>query len=490
VREFIYILPEAFLALTLAFVVVGEITYHGEKTRLITLTALLGLGSALIQALISFGYGSAQIFAKTLSMDGLTFFFRSFFILLAMISVLALSNSKELARSRRTEYIALLLAATIAMSFAASSADLLLTFLSLQLVNIVSFFLAGYGKRSEQANEAGIKHMIFSAISGGLLIYGMVIIFGFSRSLNIYEIHNIIFETALNQRAAAVSFTLIFVALSFQIGAFPMYFWAPDVLNGAPTPAASFLAVGSRVSGFAVLIRIIFTLFAQPAAEASGRWQVMGALNWPSVLALVSGLSMLIGVFLALRQVSAKRMIACLLISQTGALLMGLLVLDWVGVAALLYNLVVELFAVSGIFYILSFLINEVGSDRTTDLRGMLKWAAPECISLILFILCLIGVPPMPGFIGKFALIGAAAGQGWTILSAIAVVSMAISTFAMSRLAFHLVGDFRSVSKNKIAFSFERRSFMALLLLPLLLTGVFAQQILSWAAKSIVFILW
>ncbi|HAR43828.1 MAG TPA: hypothetical protein DCS07_14535, partial [Bdellovibrionales bacterium] len=166
-REFIYILPEAFLALTLAFVVVGEITYHGEKTRLITLTALLGLGSALIQALISFGYGSAQIFAKTLSMDGLTFFFRSFFILLAMISVLALSNSKELARSRRTEYIALLLAATIAMSFAASSADLLLTFLSLQLVNIVSFFLAGYGKRSEQANEAGIKHMIFSAISGG-----------------------------------------------------------------------------------------------------------------------------------------------------------------------------------------------------------------------------------------------------------------------------------------------------------------------------------
>lgn len=489
-RDFIYILPEAFLALTLAFVLIGEITYHGERTRLITLTALLGLGSALVQALISFDYGSAQVWSKSLSMDGLTFFFRSFFILLAMVSVLGITNAKELAKSRRAEYIALILSATIAMSFAASSADLLLTFLSLQLLNIVCFFLAGYGKKSEQASSAGIKHMVFSAVTGGLLIYGMVIIFGFSKSLNIYDIHRILFETALSHQAAAISFTLIFVALSFQIGAFPMYFWIPDVLNGAPTPASSFIAVGSRVCGFAVLIRILFTLFAQPTADVSGRWQVMGALDWPSVLAVVSGLSMLIGAFLALRQVSAKKMVACLLISQTGALLMGLLVLNWIGVAALFYNLVVELFAVTGTFYVLSFLVNEVGSDRMSDLRGMLKWAPPECISLILFILAIIGLPPMPGFIGKFALIGAAAGQGWTILSAIAVVSMAISTFVMARFAFFLVGDFRTISKNQIAVSIERRSFVLLLLFPLILTGVFAQQILSWAAKSVVFILW
>ena len=121
---------------------------------------------------------------------------------------------------------------------------------------------------------------------------------------------------------------------------------------------------------------------------------------------------------------------------------MGLLVLDQVGVAALLYNLVVDLFALMGTFYVLAFFFDELKSDQLDALRGMLGRAVPECICLVLFLLCLIGLPPLPGFIGKFALIGAVVRHQWPVLATIAILSMTLSTVAVARLAYHLIGDF------------------------------------------------
>ena len=488
-REMMLIMPEIFLALTLVFVIVGEITYHGERFRLIAVTALLGLGSAFVQSLIAYNFGAAQAFHQSLSIDGITFFFRILFISLAAISVGMSMHSSEIAPEKRSEYCALILASTLGMCLAASCADLLLAFLTLQFVNILAYFLAGFSKRSTISNEAAVKYMIFSAVSAGLLAYAMAILFGASHGLNIYNIHHALVENPLARQVLLVVFTLFMLSLSFQVGSFPMYFWTPDVIEGAPTPVSAFIGMGTRAAGFAISLRMFLVIFAQPT-ETPGHWQILGALEWPQMLALTSGLSMIIGSLLAIRQNSAKRMVGCLLVAQTGYLTMGLLVLDGVGVAALLYNLAIDLFSITGIFYVLSFLMNELHSDRLDDLRGMLRWAVAECIALILFMACLVGLPPLPGFIGKFALIGAALRQHWSVLAAVAIFSIALSTVAVARLSYSLIGDFRNPSSREVVENFSRKAFLAVLIIPMLLTGVFAEQILTWTVKSIGFILW
>jgi NADH-quinone oxidoreductase subunit N len=494
VKEFILILPEAILAITLAFVVIAEITYHGEQLRLVTGSALLGLVAAFIQTLFTYQYGPVEIFSGALSVDGLSLFFKLLFIVLAGLSIVAVSHTREIPESRRTEFSALVLAATIAMCLVASASDMLLVFLSLQLLNIVTYFLAGYGKRSMHSIEAGVKYMIFSCVAGVLLLYGFALLFSMTHSLNIYETHRALMAVAAPKPALLVVFMLIFLGFSFQIAAFPMYLWAPDVLEGAPTPSAAFISVATRAAGFAVATRFLIVVFAQPALT-DGQWEVLGAVEWTRILGFVSGLTMLVGSFLALRQTGAKRLVGCLAIAQSGFLLMGILVLDQVGVAALLYNLVIELFAMTGIFYILSFFFEELGSDRLQDLKGMLSKAVLECICLVLFLLSVVGVPPAPGFIGKFTLIGAVVRHQWWGLATVAIFSLALSTVAIARLSFHLIGELGSgrpleKAPSRSASPRSRHSFLVVLIVPLLLAGFFADQLLGWAGKSLGFILW
>jgi NADH-quinone oxidoreductase subunit N len=501
--EFVLILPEVILALTLAFVIAAEITYHGERMRLVTATTLTGLGAAFVQTLITYRLGSAQIFDHSLSVDGLSLFFKVLFIGLAAMTVLTASQTREIPKGRQTEFLALVLASTLGLSLAAAAADVLLVFLCLQFSNILTYFLAGYGKRSFRSAEAAVKYMAFSSVAAALMLYGTALLFASTHAFNIYDIHKALVAAPMARESMLAVFMLIFLALSSQVGAFPMYLWTPDVLEGAPTPASSFISFGARAAGFAVIIRFLIVMFAQPG-QHPGQWEVLGSVDWTRIVALVSGLTMLAGSLLAVRQKAAKRMVGCLVVAQSGFLLMGLLVLDQVGVAALLYNLVVELFALMGTFYVLAFFFDELGTDAFENLRGMLGKAVPECISLVLFLITLIGLAPTPGFIGKFALIGAAVRHQWPVLAVVAIVSMTLATAAVARLAYFLVGDFRQLGASVsymggvdgesvavvIAPSRQRLMFLLGVLIPVVLVGVFAEFVFDWAGKSLGFILW
>jgi NADH-quinone oxidoreductase subunit N len=488
-REFMLILPEAILAMTLAFTAVAEITYHGEQLRFVTLSILLGLGAAFVETLATYQSGPVVILSGALTIDGLSLFFKLFFIGLAGLSIVAAAHTDEIPPSRRTEFSALILAATLAMCLAAAASDMLLIFLSLQLLNIVIFFLAGYGKRSLFSIEAGVKYLVFSGVSAVIFLYGVSLLLSLTHSLNIHEAHRALMAASVPKAQLLVVFMLIFLPLTFQIASFPMYLWAPDVLEGAPTPSSGFITMATRATGFAVLIRFLIVVFAEPALTG-GRWETLGNIDWPNILAVVAGITMLVGAFLALRQSGAKRMVGCLAVAQSGFLLLGVLVLDHVGVAAILYNLVIDLFAFVGIFYVLAFFFEELHSDKLVDLRGMLSDAVPECICLVLFLLSVVGMPPAPGFIGKFTLIGAIVRHHWWGLAAIAILSSMLSTIAIARLAFHLIGPKKIPTVSLDRRARERKVFLVVLLVPLLLAGFFANGVLDWAGKSLGFILW
>ncbi len=487
-KEFLYIMPEILIAVTLAFVIASEITYEGEQLRLIRVISLLGLGSAFFYAVYSYQYGSVPIFGGGFCLDGFSLFFKLIFITLAALSIASVGQTREINLGRRTEYIALVLAASLAMCLVASAADVILAYLSLLFLNVVSYFLAAFGRRSILSTEAAVKYLAFGAVAGALFLYSLAILFAYTHSLNIYDMHRALLVQPLPPRVMLVVFTFIFLSMSFQIGAFPMYLITPDIMEGAPTPAAAFLSVGSRAAGFAITIRLLIVVFTQPGLTA-GHWEVLGGIDWTQIFSVVSGLTMMIGSLLALKQESTKRLVGYLVVAETGFMMMGLLVLDQVGIAALLYNLVIQVFALTGIFYVLAFIFDEIKSDRIQDLRGMLKRAVFECVCLVLFLLCLVGSPPLPGFIGKFALIGAVIGSGRYPLAVVGVMSMVLSSVAVTRLSYHLVGEFKKPA-TILTPELGRKVYLAVLVIPMALAGIFAGLVLKGAGESLGFIFW
>ncbi len=487
-KEFVYIMPEILIALTLAFVIASEITYEGEQLRLVTAISLLGLGAAFFYAVYSYQFGPTPVFSGVLCLDGFSLFFKLIFIALAALSIASVGQTAEINPGRRTEYVALVLAASLAMCLVSSAADVILAYLSLLFLNIVSYFLAAFGRKSLLSTEAGVKYLAFGSVAGALFLYSLAILFAYTHSLNIYEIHKHLLAQPLPPQVMLVVFMFMLLALSFQIGAFPMYLVTPDVMEGSPTPVAAFLSVGARAAGFAIAVRFLIVIFTQPGMT-EGHWEVLGGIDWTQIFAVVAGLTMMVGSLLALKQESVKRLVGYLVVAETGFMMMGLLVLDQVGIAALLYNLVIQLFALTGIFYVLSFVFDQVQSDRIQDLRGLLKRSVFECGCLIAFLLCLVGSPPFPGFIGKFTLIGTVIGSGRYPLALVGILAMVLSTVAVARLSYHLVGDFKK-SLAPLTSQWARKAYLTVLVIPMTLAGIFAGLVLKGAGESLGFIFW
>jgi NADH:ubiquinone oxidoreductase subunit 2 (subunit N) len=148
-----------------------------------------------------------------------------------------------------------------------------------------------------------------------------------------------------------------------------------------------------------------------------------------------------------------------------------------------------DVFAITGVFTTLSYFIDRQGSDEFSELKGALGRSVPEGIALILFVANLVGVPPLPGFIGKFTLISAAARHGWNFLSFIAVIAVLISSIAAARFLGNLLSDFRS-RRESMAVNYGHRIYIIALLIPLFLMTAFSELALKWAGASVDFILW
>ncbi|MGE0617121.1 MAG: NADH-quinone oxidoreductase subunit N [Bacteriovoracia bacterium] len=491
-QEFLLFMPEAYLLLTLAGLVFAEIAYRGERTRVVVGTTLLGLGTAFIQVLFTYKSLGTKLFGGSIVIDGISIFFKLFLLVLAVLAAITVYFSAEIRQSRRTEYFVFLVAAALAMCLVVCSVDLLLIFLGCQLMCVIGYFAAGYAKEEVRSTEAAIKFLVFGAVASVFFLFGIAILFTLTHTLNIYEIHAALAANPIPRETGLLVFVLIFLALSFFAGVFPMYLWVPDVIEGAPTPSGIYLGLGIPTVGIAVAIRFFLVVFGGPGAAdvAASGGQLL--TEWPQIVALVSGTTMVVGSLLALRQQGAKRLVSALLVAHMGFLMMGLLVLNHSGVAALLYCLLVDLFSLAGIFGVFSFFFDRLGSDRLSDFRGMLAKSLPECLCLVFFLASFVGFPPLPGFIGRFALVDAIVEREWFGLAALAVGSSLVSVAVFGRLCFQLMGQYREYVGNTnppLAFVPRQRAFLILLLVPVGLLSIFAEPILYWTGRSLELIL-
>ncbi len=479
-RSLFLLLPELFLVLTLLSVVISEITYHEEKTRLLKLISLIGLGGAFLETLGLLSVQSVPVFvfSRTWVVDGQALFFKLYFILLTGITVFISPLDEELNGKRQAESFALLIAACLAMCAVVSSAHLVLLFLTLQMINVLAYLLVSSGKKRALSVEAGVKFSVAGTLSSGFLLYGVSVLFILTKTLYLYEMQSVLHIGMVGKEIGFVVFFLLMISLCFQMGAFPMCFWMPDLIEGAPTILSGFLSLGTRVSGVAVALRVLFVLFARPT-EWAGKWNIIGDFNWTNMLVVMSGLTLFIGSFLAIRQNKAKRLVSYLVIAETGFLLIGVLVLEKAGVVSLLYLLITELFSLMGVFSCLSYLISRAKTDSLSNIGKTVENIMPEAVFLVLFLLCFIGFPPFPGFIGKFSLLETAVEKGCYFLAFFAVIALGLETAAVAKLGLSLLGNLDGVVVRS-AGTHKRGIMIFLLFIPLISVCLFADRIFHW----------
>lgn len=347
-------------------------------------------------------------------------------ILTVFIVILSIESSFT---SHVGEYFAVTLFATTGMMLLVSSENILLIFLSLELLSLSLYVLAAFSKRSSHSAEAALKYFLFGGMSAAFLLFGLSLLYGLSNSTNLAQIAHAIKSPPLDP-LLAVAIVMIVLGFGFKVAAVPFHFWAPDVYEGAPASSAALIASSAKVAGFVIFYQVMIIGFA--GAEGSGDWRSYTP-GWVPVVAVVAALSMVLGNLVAITQTSVRRLLAYSAIAQAGYILLGLVSHTEQSFDALLYYAVTYALTVIGAFGVISIVEDQLGGEKLSDFAGLSRRAPVLSFCMLIFLLSLAGIPPLAGFFGKFFLFAStlAAGQHTLGLLWLVVLAIAMSTVSL-----------------------------------------------------------
>ena len=402
------------------------------------------LGFALIATLDGFA-DAPRVFNPDHPMvvfDGVSHFLNATILISAILTVLVSSRYLVALAINHGEFYALVLSSVLGMLFLTSATDLIMLFLSLEMMTIPVYALAGMQRTSLRSNEAALKYFLIGAFASSVLLYGCALLYGMTGTVDLAGI-----GAAFDPESpiALLGAGLVLVGLGFKVSSVPFHQWAPDVYEGAPTTVTSFMATAVKVAGFGALIRVL-SLALQPSAET---------FYW--VLWWMAALSMTVGNVMALIQTNVKRMLAYSSIAHAGYVLVGLTTGTAEAYAAVLFYLLAYTFMTIGAFTVLANLAYRGDEPVLIDDLSGLNAARPALAAVMaLCMFALAGMPGTGGFMGKVQLFMAAVSHGSAIgdtslivLAVIAVLNSAISLGYYLRLP--IVMYMREPSSNALA---------------------------------------
>ncbi len=408
--------PELWLAALGVLLLLFDLFLPADRKRLVGWAAVVGLLFALVPVLGMLGIPARTIFFDSYAADGFAVFFKIIALTSTILVILSAMDALRGQTGFEGEMYVLLTFAALGACLMAASADLILLALSIELVSLSSYVMAGYFKSDPRSNEAGIKYFLFGAASSAVMIYGFSILYGLTGETNLYVIAERVRTAPGPALTLAVGMAL--AGLGFKVSMVPFHQWTPDVYEGAPTPVAAFLSVASKAAGFAALVRFLVV-----AVEP-------GPVDWVAPIAVLSAVSMTLGNLLALPQRNIKRMLAYSSIAHAGFLLMGVAAHrgDF-GAPGLLIYLLAYTFTNLGAFFVATAVGGRLGSDDMTGYAGLAQRSAGMAAVMALFMLSLAGIPPTGGFFGKFYIFGAAINNGLLWLAVVAVANSVVALY-------------------------------------------------------------
>jgi len=368
---------------------------------------LAWIGIAGIIAAIAFlvgmvGNDVTSILADTFRLDSFAIAFKLLLLVGAgMVLLLAMNDQPKEGIEYRGEYFYLLLTGLLGAMVMSSSGDLITIFVGLELLSISSYILAGLRKRNQLSNESAMKYVINGSISTAITLFGLSYVYGLAGTTNLKEIFLSFSNLQGNQELyiLGIALLMIVVGISFKLATAPFHMWAPDVYQGAPTPVTAFLSVVSKTAGFIVLLRLVVTVFGNvPSGDEESPFLLYRLQDFIAVLA---GITMIVGNTVALKQRNIKRLLAYSSIAHAGYLLVAFATLSYFMFDAIWFYLLAYLFMNIGVFAIIQVISNKTDSEDISEFAGLYQRSPITAIALGILILSLAGIPGTAGFIGK-----------------------------------------------------------------------------------------
>ena len=471
IESLLYFSPEILLVIFAVAVVLLDLVVKDRESIAVAYLSLVGLGCVFAAVLIThFSFGNADpvsLFLGMVRLDVFSTFFKILLLLATAATVLFSLRSEELDARLKGEYYALLLAITLGMFLMASSTNLLMIFISLETVSLTSYILAGFLTHNPRSSEAAFKYITYGAVASGTMLFGLSFLFGMAGSGDLGHISvrltELLASGQVSPLAVLIAITFVLAGVGYKIASVPFHMWSPDVYEGAPIPITAFLSVASKSAGFALFIRFFYAGF--------GSTELMQAVNWPFMLAIVSALTMTIGNLAALPQQNVKRLLAYSSIAHGGYLLMGGVLLSAEGVGAILFYLVVYLFMNLGAFYVVVLIANEVGSEMVEGYRGLSSRAPLVAWAMVIFLVSLAGIPPFAGFFGKWLLFTAVLEQGYYWLALVGLLNSVISLYYYARIVKAMFFEDAGEETASVSFSTGTFALLSVFVIPTIFIG-------------------
>ncbi|RZJ74671.1 MAG: NADH-quinone oxidoreductase subunit NuoN, partial [Brevundimonas sp.] len=311
--------------------------------------------------------------------------------------------------------------ASAGMGMMASSGDLISLYVGIELHSLALYVLAAFHRDDLKASEAGLKYFVLGALSSGLLLYGASLIYGFTGSMRFEDIAA--YATANPSPGLIFGLVFLICGLAFKVSAAPFHMWTPDVYEGAPTPVVSLFATAPKVAAMVLIARVLDGAFIGSHDQ------------WAQVLVLISLISFAVGAFGGLAQKDLQRLLAYSSIANIGYALLGVAAGTALGVQSMLLFMTLYVVDQFGFFAILLSLSRKGRPIRKiADLAGLRKDRPGMALALTVLSLSVLGMPPLSGFWGKWAVFGAAADAGYWMVGAAGLVASVVAGFYYLRI--------------------------------------------------------
>ena len=465
------LLPEIFLALTaMGFLMVGA--FQGNRATDVLCWSSCFSFIIAASILLGTGWETQSLFNNMLVYD-------QFGIVMKLLILVGLCLSLSMSvkylyqeRLARFEYPILIILAGIGMMIMVSANNMLSLYMGLELQSLSLYVLAAFHRNSLRSGEAAAKYFILGALSSGMLLFGISLVYGFTGSLD----YDLISESITNANMIPPGFTIgmvfIIAAIIFKISAAPFHMWTPDVYQGAPTCVTAFFAIVPKIAALGLLIRLLYVPFEVATDQ------------WVQILYFVSLASLLVGSFAALVQTNIKRLFAYSSIGNMGYALIGLVAGTQDGVASVMVFLTIYMMMTAGVFtLILHMRRGGIAVERISDLAGLSKNQPLLAYAMAALMFSMSGIPPLAGFFGKLFIFNAAVSSGFYVLAVLGILASVVAAYYYLRIIKVMFFD-EATEPFDDTLNFERRVILVLSIGFIMGFIIYPNMILDVAASA------
>ena len=457
---------EIFLAISgMIALLISVFSSKGSSLKITTRFCNLSLLISLILIVLSH-QNSGYLFNEMYVYDGLSLYSKTLILLGTILTLLIGSKPQKIDGFNQPEYPVLILFSVLGMVLMTSSKNLISLYMALELQSLPLYVIAAINRDNLKSSEAGLKYFILGALSSGLLLFGMSLVYGAVGDTSFSSIS----EVSSQNMSSILLVGLVFIlsGLAFKISLVPFHMWTPDVYEGAPTPVTAFFAIVPKIAAITILIRVTYSAFDNAVT------------SWQQIIIFLSLLSMILGSFAAIMQTNLKRLMAYSSIAHMGYALVGVASGLLEGVSGvLIYMAIYIIMNVGAFIIILSMRRDNQIVEEIYDLKGISKTHPFLAFGFVTILFSMAGIPPLAGFFGKWLVFYSAVNANLVFLAIIGVLTSVVGAFYYLRIIKIMYFDENDVNLDVV----ENKSSMAILGLMLFLTlsfGIF----LNWFVET------